>query len=173
MRIDRGERIREAWCRVMANEAIHDDEERGKVPSTAEKVAGGIEMAAGVAIAAAGVPMMVLPGPGAALASKGQRRYSGREATAVEEKLDQASAKAAEMAKREGAKAAKAVARNAPKVAAATAKAAVRDGAVVAKAAAKGGAAAAKAGGRLAGKGLDAAAVAYLRHREQKRGDAL
>ena len=98
MRIDRGERIREAWCRAMDNEAIHDDEERGKVPSTAEKVTGGIEMAAGVAIAAAGVPMMVLPGPGAA---------------------------------------------------------------------------AAKAGGRLAGKGLDAAAVAYLRHREQKRGDAL
>ena len=169
MRIDRGERIREAWCRAMDNEAIHDDEERGKVPSTAEKVAGGIEMAAGVAIAAAGVPMMVLPGPGAAalmggaaLASKGQRRYSGREATAVEEKLDRASAKAAEVAKREGAKAAKAVARNAPKVAAATAKAAV-----------KGGAAAAKAGGRLAGKGLDAAAGAYLRHREQKRGDAL
>lgn len=169
MRIDRGERIREAWCRAMDNEAIHDDEERGKVPSTAEKVAGGIEMAAGVAIAAAGVPMMVLPGPGAAallggaaLASKGQRRYSGREATAVEEKLDQASVKAAEVAKREGAKAAKAVARNAPKVAAATAKVAV-----------KGGAAAAKAGGRLAGKGLDAAAVAYLRYREQKRGDAL
>ena len=153
----------------MDNEAIHDDEERGKVPSTAEKVAGGIEMAAGAAIAAAGVPMMVLPGPGAAallggaaLASKGQRRYSGREATAVEEKLDQASVKAAEVAKREGAKAAKAVARNAPKVAAATAKVAV-----------KGGAAAAKAGGRLAGKGLDAAAVAYLRYREQKRGDAL
>ena len=153
----------------MDNEAIHDDEERGKVPSTAEKVAGGIEMAAGVAIAAAGVPMMVLPGPGAAallggaaLASKGQRRYSGREATAVEEKLDQASVKAAEVAKREGAKAAKAGARNAPKVAAATAKVAV-----------KGGAAAAKAGGRLAGKGLDAAAVAYLRYREQKRGDAL
>lgn len=169
MRIDRGERIREAWCRAMDNEAIHDDEERGKVPSTAEKVAGGIEMAAGVAIAAAGVPMMVLPGPGAAallggaaLASRGQRRYSGREATAVEEKLDQASVKAAEVAKREGAKAAKAVARNAPKVAAATAKVAV-----------KGGAAAAKAGGRLAGKGLDAAAVAYLRYREQKRGDAL
>lgn len=169
MRIDRGERIREAWCRAMDNEAIHDDEERGKVPSTAEKVAGGIEMAAGVAIAAAGVPMMVLPGPGAAallggaaLASKGQRRYSGREATAVEEKLDQASVKAAEVAKREGAKAAKAVARNAPKVAAATAKVAV-----------KGGAAAAKAGDRLAGKGLDAAAVAYLRYREQKRGDAL
>lgn len=169
MRIDRGERIREAWCRAMDNEAIHDDEERGKVPSTAEKVAGGIEMAAGVAIAAAGVPMMVLPGPGAAallggaaLASKGQRRYSGREATAVEEKLDQASVKAAEVAKREGAKAAKAVARNAPKVAAATAKVAV-----------KGGAAAAKAGGRLAGKGFDAAAVAYLRYREQKRGDAL
>lgn len=169
MRIDRGERIREAWCRAMDNEAIHDDEERGKVPSTAEKVAGGIEMAAGVAIAAAGAPMMVLPGPGAAallggaaLASKGQRRYSGREATAVEEKLDQASVKAAEVAKREGAKAAKAVARNAPKVAAATAKVAV-----------KGGAAAAKAGGRLAGKGLDAAAVAYLRYREQKRGDAL
>ena len=169
MRIDRGERIREAWCRAMDNEAIHDDEERGKVPSTAEKVAGGIEMAAGVAIAAAGVPMMVLPGPGAAallggaaLASKGQRRYSGREATAVEEKLDQASVKAAEVAKREGAKAAKAVARNAPKVAASTAKVAV-----------KGGAAAAKAGGRLAGKGLDAVAVAYLRYREQKRGDAL
>lgn len=163
----------------MANEAMHDDE-KGKVPSTAEKVAGGIEMAAGAAIAAAGVPMMVLPGPGAAallggaaLASKGQRRYSGREATAVEEKLDQVSSKAAEAAKREGAKAAKAVAHNAPKVAAATARAAVKGGAVVAKVAVKGGVAAAKAGGKLAGKGLDAAATAYLRHREQTRGDAL
>lgn len=154
--------------------------ERPKAPSTVEKVAGGIEMAAGAAIAAAGVPMMVLPGPGAAallggaaLASKGQRRYSGRDATAIEEKLDRASAGAVEVAKKEGAKAAKAAARNAPKVAAATARVAIKGGTAAAKVAAKGGVAVAKAGGRLAGKGLDAAAVAYLRYRDQKRGDAL
>lgn len=124
--------------------------------------------------------MMVLPGPGAAallggaaLASKGQRRYSGRDATAIEEKLDRASAEAVEIAKKEGAKAAKAVARNVPKVAAATARVAIKGGTAAAKVAAKGGVAVAKAGGRLAGKGLDAAAVAYLRYRDQKRGDAL
>lgn len=140
-------------------------------------------MAAGAAVAVAGIPMMVLPGPGAAallggvaLASKGQRRYSGRDATAVEEKLDEASTKAAEVARREAARAAKAVAHNAPKVAAATANVAVKGGAAVVKVAVKGGVAAVKAGGKLAGKGLYAAASAYVRHhdqeKDQKKGDA-
>ncbi len=121
-------------------------------PSPAHKVAGAVEMAAGAAIAAAGIPMMVLPGPGAAallggaaLASKGQRRYSGREASRVEEKLDAASAKA--------------VVRNAPKVAAATAKVAVGG----AKLAGKGAVAAAKLGGKAVGRGCELAWDAYRR----------
>lgn len=134
--------------------------------SPAHKVAGAVEMAAGAAIAAAGIPMMVLPGPGAAallggaaLASKGQRRYSGREASRVEEKLDAASAKAVEVAKVEGARAAKAVVRNAPKVAAATAKVAVGG----AKLAGKGAVAAAKLGGKAVGRGCELAWDAYRR----------
>lgn len=135
-------------------------------PSPAHKVAGAVEMAAGAAMAAAGIPMMVLPGPGAAallggaaLASKGQRRYSGREASRVEEKLDAASAKAVEVAKVEGARAAKVVVRNAPKVAAATAKVAVGG----AKLAGKGAVAAAKLGGKAVGRGCELAWDAYRR----------
>ncbi len=135
-------------------------------PSPAHKVAGAVEMAAGAAIAAAGIPMMVLPGPGAAallggaaLASKGQRRYSGREASRVEEKLDAASAKAVEVAKVEGARAAKAVVRNAPKVAAATAKVAVGG----AKLAGKGVVVAVKLGGKAVGRGCELAWDAYRR----------
>lgn len=134
-------------------------------PLPAHKVAGAVEMAAGAAIAAAGIPMMVLPGPGAAallggaaLASKGQRRYSGREASRVEEKLDAASAKAVEVAKVEGARAAKAVVRNAPKVAAATAKVAVGGAKLAGK-----GAVVAKLGGKAVGRGCELAWDAYRR----------
>lgn len=151
-----------------ASSAVSSDRRPGgpAAPSPAHKVAGAVEMAAGVAIAAAGIPMMVLPGPGtaallggAALASKGQRRYSGREASRVEEKLDAASAKAVEVAKVEGARAAKAVVRNAPKVAAATAKVAVGG----AKLAGKGAVAAAKLGGKAVGRGCELAWDAYRR----------
>lgn len=79
------------------------------------KAKGVAQMAAGAALTCAGVPMCVLPGPGMAaiaggmaLASKGQRNFSGREATAVERKLDEAAAKAAAVAKREARKAARA-----------------------------------------------------------------
>lgn len=70
--------------------------------------------------------MLILPGPGAmailggaALASKGQRNYSGREATPLEEKMDDAAAKAAvaagEAAKKSAHKLADRVAEEAPK----------------------------------------------------------
>ena len=57
-----------------------DDEENPK-----HKIKGAAQIAAGTALTAAGVPMLVLPGPGAvaiaggaALISKGQRNCSGR-----------------------------------------------------------------------------------------------
>ena len=74
-----------------------DDEENPK-----HKIKGAAQIAAGTALTAAGVPMLVLPGPGAvaiaggaALISKGQRNCSGRSATPFEEKLDDAAEKAA------------------------------------------------------------------------------
>lgn len=110
------------------------------------KVKGVVQMVAGAAVAAAGVPLCVLPGPGlaviaggAALASKGQRAFSGREPTKVERKFDAAAEKLGDAAKREAAKAAKTVAREAPVVAE-----------KAACAAGKGVVAAAKAGGKLA-----------------------
>ena len=66
------------------------------------KIKGAAQIAAGTALTAAGVPMLVLPGPGAvaiaggaALISKGQRNCSGRSATPFEEKLDDVAEKAA------------------------------------------------------------------------------
>ena len=71
-------------------------------------------MAAGAALAVAGVPLCVLPGPGVAaiaggvaLASKGQRTYSGRPATKIEQRLDAVAARAAAAVKREAVKAAR------------------------------------------------------------------
>lgn len=95
-------------------------------PSAVQKAKGAAQIAAGGALAAVGVPMLILPGPGAvailggaALASKGQRNYSGREATPLEEKMDDAAAKAAvaagEAAKKSAHKLANRVAEEAPK----------------------------------------------------------
>ena len=88
---------------------------------TAQKIKGAAQMAAGGALAAAGVPMLVLPGPGAvtiaggaAIASKGHRNFTGREATPIEQKLDDAAAKAADMAKEQAKKTARKVAQEAP-----------------------------------------------------------
>lgn len=81
-------------------------------------------MIAGIAVAAIGVPLCVLPGPGVAviacgvaLASKGQRTYSGRKPTKVERKLDVAAEKLGSAAKKEAGKIAKTAAREAPVVA--------------------------------------------------------
>ena len=95
-----------------------DDESASKTePSAAQKAKGVAQMAAGAAIGVAGIPLLVLPGPGAvaivggaALASKGQRNYSGREASAVEEKIDAAAAKLGEAAKEQAKQTAKAAA---------------------------------------------------------------
>lgn len=130
----------------------------GSGPSSSQidsgKVKGVVQIVAGAAVAAAGVPLCVLPGPGlaviaggVALASRGQRAYSGREPTKVERKLDAAAEKLGDAAKREAVKAAKTVAREAPVVAE-----------KVARAAGKGVVAAAKAGGKLAVAGSKAVA---------------
>ena len=71
----------------------------------AKKAKGVAQVAAGSALTAAGIPMLVLPGPGvaaivggAALVSKGNRNYTGRAATPLEERLDEAASKAAGLA---------------------------------------------------------------------------
>lgn len=95
-------------------------------PSAAQKAKGAAQIAAGGVLAAVGVPMLILPGPGAAailggaaLASKGQRNYTGREATPLEERMDDAAAKttaaAEEAAKKSARKLADRVAEEAPK----------------------------------------------------------
>ena len=68
--------------------------------------------------------LLILPGPGAvfivggvALASKGQRNFSGRAASPLEAKLDTAAAKMAEIAKEQAKQAAQNAAKEAPHVA--------------------------------------------------------
>lgn len=117
------------------------------------RVVGAAQMSAGAALAIAGIPLCVLPGPGiaaiaggAALASKGQRNFSGRAATRLEERLDSTAEKMAAAAKEQTVKAARAAARRAPEAAHA-----------VAAAAGRGLAGAAKAGGSLAASAVRAA----------------
>lgn len=93
-------------------------------PDITQKVKGAAQMAAGAALGAAGIPMLILPGPGAfalvggaALMSKGQRNFSGREATAVEEKIDEAAAKLGDAAKEKTKQTAHKAAKKAPEVA--------------------------------------------------------
>lgn len=92
--------------------------------SQTQKIKGAAQMAAGGALAVAGVPLLILPGPGAvfivggvALASKGQRNFSGRAASPLEAKLDTAAAKMAEIAKEQAKQAAQNAAKEAPHVA--------------------------------------------------------
>ncbi len=92
--------------------------------SQSQRIKGAAQMAAGSALAVAGVPLLILPGPGAvfivggvALASKGQRNFSGRAASSLESKLDTAAAKMAEIAKRQAKQAAQNAAKEAPHLA--------------------------------------------------------
>ena len=116
------------------------------------KAKGAAQMTAGAALIAVGVPMCILPGPGvaaiaggAALASKGQRNFSGREATRIEQRLDAAVARAGAAAKERTARAAQTAAQEAPIVAR-----------KVAAATGRGVVAVAKAGGSLAVSGVRA-----------------
>lgn len=102
--------------------------------SVGAKAKGAVEMLGGAVLAVAGVPLCVLPGPGVAaiaggvaLASKGQRDFSGRAATPVEEKLDAAAGKLGAIAKEQASRAAGAVAAKAPEVAGSMARTAVRE----------------------------------------------
>lgn len=116
------------------------------------KAKGAAQMTAGAALIAVGVPMCILPGPGvaaiaggAALASRGQRNFSGREATRIEQRLDATAAHVGATAKEQAARAARAAAREAPVVAR-----------KVASATGRGVVAVAKAGGNLAVSGVRA-----------------
>lgn len=87
-------------------ESDSDDPQFKAIPSAEQKARGVAQMVGGAAIAVAGVPMLILPGPGAlaiaggvAMASKGHRDFTGREATAFEQSLDGASEKLGEVAK--------------------------------------------------------------------------
>lgn len=102
----------------------------GRNVSHAQKAKGAVQMAGGAVLMAAGVPMCVLPGPGvaciaggAALASKGQRNFSGREATPIEDRLDDAAEKLGALAKEQAINAARAAAEKAPELAGSAARA--------------------------------------------------
>ena len=156
----------------VANATGEKDQERGGV-SASDRAKGAAQMAGGAALAAAGVPMLVLPGPGAvaivggvAMASKGHRTMTGREATAAEAKLDAAADKMAEVTKEQAAKAvdkaimegpdlAERAAQAAPMVAGKAAVVATKGVGIAAKgiaAAARGASAAGKAGAKFAAK---------------------
>lgn len=75
-------------------------------PSTTQKAKGAAQMVAGTALVGLGVPMLILPGPGAAavvggaaLASKGHRNLTGRDAIPAEEFIDTAAEQMGAMAK--------------------------------------------------------------------------
>ena len=145
-------------------------QEAGGSVSPQDKVKGVAQMAVGAAVAAAGVPMCILPGPGiaalaggAALISKGQRAYAGRKATALEAKLDAAADALGAVAKDQAARAARAAACEAPVVAAKTASLALKGAGF----ALTGAGTALQAGGRLAAKGCFA-----LSDRLRERGQS-
>ena len=105
---------------------VEDPARRGSAygVSSAQKIKGAAQMAGGAALVAAGVPLCVLPGPGvaciaggAALASKGQRNFTGREATPIEAKLDEAAEKLGAAAKEQAANAARNAVEKAPEIA--------------------------------------------------------
>lgn len=153
-----------------AESAPGDGAESARVPALQDKVRGAAQMAAGAALAAAGVPMCVLPGPGvaalaggAALISRGQRVYSGREASALEKQLDKAADTLGAAAKDQAVRAGKVVAREAPVVAAKVGSMALKGAGF----ALTGLAAGLQASGKLAAKGCFA-----LSDRLRERGQA-
>lgn len=87
--------------------AVVLDEEGNPVDSDrVKKVKGTAQMVAGTALVGVGVPMLILPGPGAvavvsgaALASKGHRNLTNREALPIEETIDAAAAQMGALAK--------------------------------------------------------------------------
>ncbi len=92
------------YCKaVPLNEEGNPDE-----VTTVDKVKGAAQMAAGTAITAAGIPMLILPGPGAAaiigggaLALKGHRTLTGRDPLPIEQTIDDAAQRLASVAKDE------------------------------------------------------------------------
>lgn len=92
------------------------------------KVKGTAQMLGGTALAVAGIPLCILPGPGlaalvggTALVSKGHRNYTGRAATPLEEKMDTAVERLGSTVKNQVSQVAHRAAQTAPEAARATA----------------------------------------------------
>lgn len=154
--------------------------------SAAQRARGAAQMAGGAALAVAGVPMLVLPGPGAvaivggaAMASKGHRVMTGREVTPVEAKLDAASEKMVEVTKDQAEKALDKVAMNGPDVVARAREAAPMVAGKAAVVATKGAGMAVKglgvvvkgavAAGKIAGKMAGKAGAKHATRRKQAK----
>lgn len=91
--------------------------------SDIDKAKGVAQMAAGTVITAAGIPMLILPGPGvaaivggAALTLKGHRTMTGREPLPIEQSIDETAERLVSVAKDEAAAAGQKVARKASDV---------------------------------------------------------
>lgn len=85
-------------------------DENGKPvnPPAAQKAKGAAQIAAGTALTAVGIPMLILPGPGAvavvsgaAIASKGHRNLTGRDPIPLEEFVDASAARLTAVTKEE------------------------------------------------------------------------
>ena len=126
-----------------------------------QKAKGVAQMAAGTVLTAAGVPMLILPGPGAAaiaggaiLLSKGDRNFTGRAAIPAEKAFDTVAEKAAGAAKTAAGKAVRSAADGAAVAIPAVAKGVAHGAKAAAKGAAKVAKPAARGAAKLAGKGI-------------------
>ena len=142
--------------------------------SLGQKAKGIAQMTAGSVLTAAGVPLLILPGPGVvaiaggtALISKGDRNFTGRKAVPIEEKLDEAAARGAEAARNAAGEAARNIAAGAAVVVPAAAEKVAQGAGAVARSAkpiarkaahlaASGAVTAAHVGGHLVRKGATA-----------------
>lgn len=121
---------------------VVDDNGNPVDPPTEQKVKGAAQMVAGTALTAVGIPMLILPGPGAvavvggaAMASKGHRNLTGREPVPAEEFIDAASARLTAVAKEEMRELGQRAKDKAPEVRAAVAEGASKAASMGAKAA--------------------------------------
>lgn len=126
-------------------------DENGKPvdPPTSQKVKGAAQMVAGTALTAVGIPMLILPGPGAmavvsgaAIASKGHRNLTGRDPIPLEEFVDASAARLSEVAKEDMREIGQKAKDKAPEVRAAVAEGASKAASVGTKAAITGATAA-------------------------------
>lgn len=122
-------------------------DENGKPvePPASQKARGAAQIAAGTALTAIGIPMLILPGPGAvavvsgaAIASKGHRKLTGRDPIPLEEFVDASAARLTEVAKEDMRELGQKAKDKAPEVRAAVGEGAAKAAEVAANAALRG-----------------------------------